>query len=141
MECLDGSKFVSYSLFLLASQGAYSTPSKTEAELILRELAQTEFRAEPWLSALHNVDTQYKAAEDVSNSAILKQKLKQNLSNTCSMRKRVARDFDAVSGIPSASFPRNRKIVEETKARELEVDAVKTKLSKTRETENVVDIS
>lgn len=47
VKCQDGSKVVPYFPLLLASQGAYSIPSKTEASLILKKLALNSLKAEP----------------------------------------------------------------------------------------------
>lgn len=92
MECQDGLKLVSYSSFLLASQGAYFTLSKTTADFILKKLAWNGLRAEPWPSTCSSVETQHKTVEVVSNCAMLKRKLKQKLSDTCSICNRLAHD-------------------------------------------------
>lgn len=68
--------------FLLLGHGTYSALSEMEAELILKVLTVTKLKREPLLCTCSSEDTQCKAVEAISLCALLRKKLKKNLSDT-----------------------------------------------------------
>lgn len=92
MERQDELQIVLYSTFLLCAHRKYITPSETEPELISKELALKQLKVEPWLKACLNEKLRQNVVEAVASSSIIRRKVKQMLSVTCSRPKRAARE-------------------------------------------------
>lgn len=92
MEWEDGSKIVPNFPFLLSGHGTYFTSSETKAKQTLIELTVNELKQGLWLCTCSNKKARRKGVETSLCCALLRKNLNQNLSDTCSMRERAARD-------------------------------------------------
>lgn len=72
MECHKGTKNAPYFLRLVGKPRNLFTALKTEASLILKDLAINKLRAELWLSAWYDVGTLHNALEYISIFALSK---------------------------------------------------------------------
>lgn len=82
--------------------GMYFTSSETDGELFINKLAVMELRAQPWIATCTNEEPWRRALESISHSAVWRKELVQNLSDTCKVSKRAARDALIKSlGVPS----------------------------------------
>lgn len=71
VERADGSKILTFSPYVLSSQGVYFTFSETEFEEILKELTVKELGVELWLTTCLNEELWRKALEAGLSSSIL----------------------------------------------------------------------
>lgn len=80
-------------IFLLLSlcHGTHFALSEMESEVRLKDLAASQLEVEPWLSACSSEHVR-KAVEAFEFASVLRKKVKQMLSETCSMRKRAECD-------------------------------------------------
>lgn len=84
----DGLKFVSYFPILLSTHGTHFATFETEAEVVLKEPAAKKSGVEQWLRTASTGEVQLNALKAVSFTEVLRNNMKQALSDTCIMCKR-----------------------------------------------------
>lgn len=125
----SGKKVVPFDPISLAARGDYYTPSAPTSRLCLQTLCQKEVASETWVQVLCTEDERLEALRAVSSNATLVTKLRQSLSDACSLRKRTARDaFFASLGYERLQSRYGCVIDADLARKELEISTAKDNL-------------
>lgn len=115
--------------FKAASRGTYYTPSMESETDILQVIAREELKNEAWTEVFTTEESRNNVVSALSGNTALKSKIKQSLSDTCSGRKRCARDaFFSAFGYPSLHSRYKCTTAEDARSRDAHIEGIKEKV-------------